>query len=108
MKKHWSIYLIRNGQNALYTGITTDIARRPQQHLLGKGAKALRGKPPPFISLPMPTNKSFRGIVISLEYQIKHLTKAQKEQLIADQPLDLADYLAKLAIIKIRRKINQP
>lgn len=66
MKKHWSIYLIRNGQNALYTGITTDIERRLQQHLLGKGAKALRGKPPSFISLPMPTNKSFRGIVLRI------------------------------------------
>jgi len=105
MKKHWSINLIRNGQNALYTGITTDIERRLQQHLLGKGAKALRGKPP--LLLVYQCQLTSHSEALSLEYQIKQLTKAQKEQLVADQPLDLVGYLAKLAIIKIRRKINQ-
>ena len=40
----WYLYLIRTADNALYTGITTDVARRYQQHQQGKGAKALRGK----------------------------------------------------------------
>jgi putative endonuclease len=40
----WSLYLIRTADNRLYTGITTDVARRFMQHQSGKGAKALRGK----------------------------------------------------------------
>ncbi|EDM2309692.1 GIY-YIG nuclease family protein, partial [Salmonella enterica] len=40
----WYLYLIRTADNALYTGITTDVARRYRQHQTGKGAKALRGK----------------------------------------------------------------
>lgn len=40
----WFLYLIRTADNALYTGITTDVARRYQQHQSGKGAKALRGR----------------------------------------------------------------
>lgn len=99
-KKPWSIYLIRNGQNALYTGISTDITRRLQQHHLGKGAKALRGKSP--LLLVYQCQLASHSDALSLEYQIKQLTKVQKEQLVADQPLDLVGYLAKLAIIKIR------
>ncbi|WGO83830.1 GIY-YIG nuclease family protein [Arsenophonus apicola] len=99
-KKPWSIYLIRNGQNALYTGITTDIARRLQQHHLGKGAKALRGKAP--LLLVYQYQLASHSDALSLEYQIKQLTKVQKEQLVADQPLDLVSYLAQLALIKIR------
>ena len=38
----WSLYLIRTADNRLYTGITTDVARRFMQHQSGKGAKALR------------------------------------------------------------------
>ncbi|MFS1538555.1 MAG: GIY-YIG nuclease family protein [Candidatus Phlomobacter fragariae] len=105
-KKHWSIYLIRNEQNALYTGITSNITRRLQQHHLGKGAKALRGKLP--LLLVYQYQLASHSDALSLEYQIKQLTKAQKEQLVTDQPLDLGDYLTKLAIIKIRRKINHP
>jgi putative endonuclease len=40
----WFLYLVRTADNALYTGITTDVARRFLQHQTGKGAKALRGK----------------------------------------------------------------
>ena len=40
----WFLYLIRTADNKLYTGITTDVERRYQQHQSGKGAKALRGK----------------------------------------------------------------
>ena len=40
----WFLYLVRTADNALYTGITTDVARRFLQHQTGKGAKALGGK----------------------------------------------------------------
>ena len=40
----WHLYMLRLPSGMLYTGITTDVARRPAQHQAGKGAKALRGK----------------------------------------------------------------
>lgn len=40
----WHLYLLRTTSGMLYTGITTDVARRLTQHQAGKGAKALRGK----------------------------------------------------------------
>lgn len=44
----WYVYLIQTRLNTLYTGITTDPARRIRQHrgLIKGGAKALRGKSP--------------------------------------------------------------
>lgn len=45
-QKNWYIYLIREKNNRLYCGITTDIQRRFTQHQEGKGAKALKGKMP--------------------------------------------------------------
>ncbi|MCP5910167.1 GIY-YIG nuclease family protein, partial [Klebsiella pneumoniae] len=32
----WFLYLVRTADNALYTGITTDVARRFLQHQTGK------------------------------------------------------------------------
>lgn len=39
----WHLYMLRLPSGMLYTGITTDVARR-LAHQAGKGAKALRGK----------------------------------------------------------------
>ena len=42
----WSVYMLRCSDNSLYTGITTDINRRFQQHSEGKGARYFRGRTP--------------------------------------------------------------
>lgn len=42
----WYLYLVQGSDNSLYTGITTDIRRRVQEHNQKKGAKALKGKLP--------------------------------------------------------------
>ena len=48
VQPRWSVYLVRCGTGALYTGIATDVARRLTDHRQaeGKGAKYLRGKGP--------------------------------------------------------------
>jgi putative endonuclease len=38
------VYVIEAGDGTLYTGITTDLARRWQQHASGRGARYLRGR----------------------------------------------------------------
>lgn len=43
---NWQVYMILCLDNSLYTGITTDVARRFAQHLGGTGAKYFRGHTP--------------------------------------------------------------
>ena len=77
----WSLYLIRTADNRLYTGITTDVARRFMQHQSGKGAKALRGKGELILVFSAPVGE--RSLALRVEYRIKQLTKRQKERLVA-------------------------
>jgi putative endonuclease len=42
----WFLYIAVCADNSLYTGITTDLARREKQHNSRKGAKSLLGKLP--------------------------------------------------------------
>ena len=87
----WFVYLreCRNGR--LYTGITTDVIRRLQQHQSGKGAKALRGKGELTLVFHCPVGD--RSQASKLEYQIKQLSKKQKEQLVNDRPQNMTEYL---------------
>tara|TARA_B110000858_G_C17767901_1_gene457982 strand:+ start:1440 stop:1742 length:303 start_codon:yes stop_codon:yes gene_type:complete len=46
-KKNWYVYMIKCSDKSLYTGITTDLDRRFQQHFRGKGgAKYFQGRRP--------------------------------------------------------------
>ena len=43
----WSVYMIRRNDGKIYTGITTDVERRFEEHKEGKtGARFLRGMGP--------------------------------------------------------------
>jgi len=79
----WCVYIIRNRNGDLYTGITTDPQRRLAEHRgkAGKGAKSLRGKAP--LQIVWHQNAQDRSEASRLEYRIKQLTKVQKENLIA-------------------------
>lgn len=87
----WSLYIVRNRLGSLYTGITTNVERRFQQHQNGTGAKALKGKGP--LLLKFHCQVGDRQRASQLEYQLKQLKKTQKEKLITDQPSDIALYL---------------
>ncbi|MGU3524665.1 GIY-YIG nuclease family protein [Enterobacteriaceae bacterium C23F] len=76
----WFVYLIRSADNRLYTGITTDVERRFAEHQSGKGAKALRGKGE--LQLAFARVVGDRSLALRVEYQIKQLTKRQKERLV--------------------------
>jgi len=76
----WFVYLVRSADNRLYTGITTDVERRLSEHQSGKGAKALRGKG--VLTLAFAREVGDRSLALRVEYQIKQLTKRQKERLV--------------------------
>ncbi|MEH0833188.1 GIY-YIG nuclease family protein [Pectobacterium cacticida] len=83
----WYLYILRTVSGSLYTGITTDVSRRLNQHQTGKGAKSLRGKGE--LTLVFKCLAGDRSSALKLEYRIKQLNKKQKERLIQDQPQTL-------------------
>ena len=42
----WFVYVLECTGGTLYTGISTDVARRFEQHRTGKGARYTRARPP--------------------------------------------------------------
>lgn len=77
----WSVYMIRCGDDSLYTGIATDVARRLDEHLSGKiGSKYLRGRAPLVLVLEQLVGNRSRASKI--EYQIKKLSRTEKEKIV--------------------------
>lgn len=73
----WHLYLIETASGALYTGITTDVARRFAEHCGGKrGARALRGKGP--LSLVYQEVVGTRSEALRREASLKAFTAKQK------------------------------
>jgi len=81
----WSVYILRCADNSLYTGITTDMARRLDQHngLVKNGAKYTRNRQP--VELVYQENADSRSEACKRESAIKGLSKSRKEQLIAEK-----------------------
>lgn len=77
----WQVYMIRAVDGTLYTGITTDIARRWREHSEQRGgAKYFRGRQPEcVVYLEQGHSRSSAG---SREVAIKRLSRAAKEQLL--------------------------
>lgn len=76
------IYILRCQKGELYTGIAADPKRRFREHLSGgrKGAKYTKSHPP--VKVEMIIKAETKSDASSLEYRIKKLTKAKKEQLL--------------------------
>ncbi|MEW5682979.1 MAG: GIY-YIG nuclease family protein [Pseudomonadota bacterium] len=80
---NWYLYMVQTAAGTLYTGISTDPARRLRQHSgeLAGGAKALRGKGP--LTLVYSQSLSDKSAAAKAEYQLKQLPRAAKLALIA-------------------------
>jgi len=76
----WFLYLVRLDSGHLYTGITTDVERRFNEHRSGKGAKFLRGKKG--LELVFEFTVGDRSSALKIEAAIKKLPKQKKEALI--------------------------
>lgn len=86
----WSVYIIRCSDGSLYTGITTDVERRFREHSAqkGRGARYLRGRAPLALVYTCPVGD--HAAALRLEYRIKQLRRAQKQQLVTGQRCALA------------------
>ena len=78
----WYLYLVRCANGHLYTGVTTNVARRFSEHQSGgiKSAKYLRGKGP--LTLMYQEQVGSHGDALRREIAVKKLSRAQKLVLI--------------------------
>lgn len=81
---NWSIYIIEASDASLYTGITTDIERRFDEHLRGRrGARFFNGRAP--LRVVYREHGHSRSSASRREAAIKKLSRSDKQSLIATQ-----------------------
>lgn len=76
----WVVYILRCGDNSLYTGITNNLTERINKHNSGKGAKYTRARLP--VSLEAFLECQGKSDAAKEEYRVKQLKRAQKLELI--------------------------
>ena len=76
----WTVYILKCADESLYTGITTDLARRIKAHEAAKGARYTNGRGP-FWIVHQERYES-RAEATKREMAIKSLSRANKLALI--------------------------
>ena len=73
-------YMLRCADNSIYTGMTNNIEQRLNKHILGLGAKYTKTHQVEKIEAIW--RSKTKSLACKLEFQIKQLTKKEKEDLI--------------------------
>lgn len=81
MANNHFVYILLCNDKTYYTGYTTNISRRIKMHEAGKGAKYTRGRGP--FQLMYIENCHSKSAALKREYEIKQMTRQEKERLIA-------------------------
>lgn len=78
---NWSVYIIEVSDHSFYTGISTDVERRFEEHSTGPlGAKFFNGRIP--LKVIYREDGHTRSSASKREIEIKRLTRREKEMLI--------------------------
>ncbi|MCQ2492034.1 MAG: GIY-YIG nuclease family protein [Lachnospiraceae bacterium] len=80
MEKQNVAYMLRCGDDSLYTGWTNDIEKRLLAHQSGKGGKYTRSRLP--VTLVYVESCETKQEAMQREYAIKQLSRASKEKLL--------------------------
>jgi putative endonuclease len=87
----YTVYILECVNGAYYTGFTTDLERRYQEHSTGSAkSKFTRSFPPIRIAAHWIFND--KSTALSIEQKIKRCSRAKKQQLI-DNPNHLKDLI---------------
>ena len=78
-------YIIRCKDNSIYTGMTNNIEDRYNKHLKGDGAKYTKSHQVEKLEIAWSCKN--KSLACKLEYQLKQLTKTQKESIIKGEKL---------------------
>ena len=100
-------YMLRCKDNSIYTGITTDIKRRMEEHF-SKNEKCAKYT---YTHIPLKLEAVWqsdtKALASKLEYHIKKsLTKKQKEELIKNQKL-LENFLSEKIDVEMYKKVDK-
>ena len=83
----WTVYVVRCNDDSLYTGITTDLKRRFEEHLdHPRGAKYFNGRTP--LDVVYSEKGHTRSSASKREAAIKKLSRDEKLDLIAGRKID--------------------
>ncbi len=77
----WTVYILQCADGSLYTGITTNIIRRINEHEAGIGARYTKGRGPFQLMYQKPCRN--RAEASKLEIAIKSLSRTKKLALIS-------------------------
>jgi putative endonuclease len=80
-------YVLQCANGSLYTGWTSDLNQRLENHNAGKGAKYTRAHRPVILAASWTLESKVEAM--KLEWKIKHMTRAAKLRLIKDPSLAL-------------------
>lgn len=80
MESVWYLYILRCGDESLYTGITTDVEKRLEVHRSGRGAKYTRGRGP--LALVYREECGTHSDALKRERAVKALPREAKLELI--------------------------
>ena len=76
----WFVYILRCADDSLYTGITTDLNRRCEQHNAGTASRYTRSRLP--VSMVYHEVQATRSLALKRELEIKAMSRKVKEELI--------------------------
>lgn len=82
MEKTNYTYILRCSDGTLYTGWTNDLDKRVADHNAGKGAKYTKGRTP--VSVAYYEVFETKQEAMHREYEIKHMSRAKKQQLLKE------------------------
>ena len=80
-------YMLRCKDNSIYTGMTNDLSKRFNEHLFKTKNGAKYTKSHSAMKIEAAWKSKDKSLACKLEYQIKNLSKVQKEKLIAGEKL---------------------
>jgi putative endonuclease len=91
IKRHsrFFVYIVRCKNNTYYTGYTSDLQQRVEEHNSGRGAKYVRGKGP--VTLMYVKEYRYYKNALAGERKVKKMTRRQKELMIRKYaPVDVS------------------
>ena len=80
MTNLWFVYVLRCADDSLYTGITTDLKRRIEQHNAGTASRYTRSRLP--VALEYQEEAPTKSAALKRELAIKALPRKAKVELI--------------------------
>lgn len=78
MPSRWFVYAVRCRDGSIYTGVTTDLARRVKAHNAGKGGAYTRSRKP--VRLVFREAHPGRNSALKREVEIKRWSHARKSE----------------------------